>query len=72
MKNKTGSKTQGRSASGTRTAIVLRFLAGTEPEEIEGFLDLLSEPLKHFKMGNHRLLRGFPALPGSQSVSQPG
>uniref|UniRef100_H0V054 UTP20 small subunit processome component n=1 Tax=Cavia porcellus TaxID=10141 RepID=H0V054_CAVPO len=51
MKNKTGSKTQGRSASGTRTAIVLRFLAGTEPEEIEGFLDLLSEPLKHFKMG---------------------
>ncbi|KAM6154071.1 small subunit processome component 20 homolog [Erethizon dorsatum] len=51
MKNKTGSKTQGKSASGTRMAIVLRFLAGTKPEEMEVFLDLLSEPVKHFKSG---------------------
>lgn len=52
MKNKTGSKTQGKSASGTRMAIVLRFLAGTQPEEIQLFLDLLSEPVKHFKDGD--------------------
>lgn len=52
MKNKTGSKTQGKSASGTRMAIVLRFLAGTQPEEIQLFLDLLSEPVKHFKKGD--------------------
>ncbi|XP_062932413.1 small subunit processome component 20 homolog isoform X2 [Cynocephalus volans] len=51
MKNKTGSKTQGKSASGTRTAIVLRFLAGTQPEEIQIFLDLLFEPVKHFQKG---------------------
>ncbi|XP_028638934.1 small subunit processome component 20 homolog [Grammomys surdaster] len=52
MKNKTGSKTQGKSASGTRMAIVLRFLAGSQPEEIQLFLDLLSEPVKHFKNGD--------------------
>uniref|UniRef100_A0A2K6R3F5 UTP20 small subunit processome component n=1 Tax=Rhinopithecus roxellana TaxID=61622 RepID=A0A2K6R3F5_RHIRO len=51
MKNKTGSKTQGKSASGTRMAIVLRFLAGTQPEEIQMFLDLLFEPVRHFKNG---------------------
>lgn len=55
MKNKTGSKTQGKSASGTRMAIVLRFLAGTQPEEIQFFLDLLSEPVKHFKNGSYSL-----------------
>uniref|UniRef100_G3TAG9 UTP20 small subunit processome component n=1 Tax=Loxodonta africana TaxID=9785 RepID=G3TAG9_LOXAF len=51
MKNKTGTKTQGKSASGTRMSIVLRFLAGTQPEEIQIFLDLLFEPVKHFKNG---------------------
>ncbi|KAM4881703.1 small subunit processome component 20 homolog [Thomomys bottae] len=51
MKNKTGNKTQGKSASGTRMAIVLRFLAGTQPQEVQIFLDLLSEPVKHFKNG---------------------
>ncbi|XP_014635798.1 PREDICTED: small subunit processome component 20 homolog isoform X1 [Ceratotherium simum simum] len=51
MKNKTGSKTQGKSASGTRMSIVLRFLAGTQPEEIQIFLDLLFEPVKHFQNG---------------------
>ncbi|XP_037369681.1 small subunit processome component 20 homolog [Talpa occidentalis] len=54
MKNKTGSKTQGKSASGTRMSIVLRFLAGTQPEEIQIFLDLLFEPVKHFKNGECR------------------
>lgn len=55
MKNKTGSKTQGKSASGTRMSIVLRFLAGTQPEEIQIFLDLLFEPVKHFKDGSCQL-----------------
>lgn len=55
MKHKTGSKTQGKSASGTRMSIVLRFLAGTQPEEIQFFLDLLSEPVKHFKDGRSLL-----------------
>ncbi|XP_061495457.1 small subunit processome component 20 homolog isoform X2 [Rhineura floridana] len=51
MRNKTGSKTQGKSAAGTRMAIVLRFLAGSLPEEIRMFLDLLFEPVKHFNNG---------------------
>lgn len=55
MKNKTGSKTQGKSASGTRMSIVLRFLAGTQPEEIQIFLDLLFEPVKHFQNGTYQL-----------------
>uniref|UniRef100_A0A670XP62 UTP20 small subunit processome component n=1 Tax=Pseudonaja textilis TaxID=8673 RepID=A0A670XP62_PSETE len=52
MKNKTGSKTQGKSAAGTRMAIVLRFLAGSLPEEIRVFLDLLFEPVRHFNNGH--------------------
>ena len=55
MKNKTGSKNQGKSASCTRMSIVLRFLAGTQPEEIEIFLDLLFEPVKHFRNGRYQL-----------------
>ncbi|KYO17523.1 small subunit processome component 20-like protein [Alligator mississippiensis] len=51
MRNKTGSKTQGKSAAGTRMSIVLRFLAGSLPEEIRMFLDLLFEPVKHFSNG---------------------
>ncbi|XP_067415819.1 small subunit processome component 20 homolog [Emydura macquarii macquarii] len=51
MRNKTGSKTQGRAAAGTRMSIVLRFLAGSLPEEIGMFLDLLFEPVKHFSAG---------------------
>ena len=54
MKNKTGSKTQGKSASGTRVSIVLRFLAGSQPEEMEIFLDLLFEPVKHFRNGRYQ------------------
>ncbi|XP_076967884.1 small subunit processome component 20 homolog isoform X2 [Tamandua tetradactyla] len=55
MKNKTGSKTQGRAASGTRMATVLRFLAGSRPEEIHVFLDLLCEPVRHFQQGECHL-----------------
>uniref|UniRef100_A0A6I8STV5 UTP20 small subunit processome component n=1 Tax=Xenopus tropicalis TaxID=8364 RepID=A0A6I8STV5_XENTR len=52
MRSKTGSKTQGKSAAGTRMSIVLRFLAGSLPEEIRMFLDLLFEPIKHLKDGH--------------------
>ncbi|KAF7248709.1 hypothetical protein EYD10_05509 [Varanus komodoensis] len=52
MRNKTGNKTQGKSAAGTRMAIVLRFLAGSLPEELRMFLDLLFEPVKHFSNGH--------------------
>ncbi|XP_053937766.1 small subunit processome component 20 homolog [Cuculus canorus] len=51
MRNKTGSKTQGKSAAGTRMSIVLRFLAGSLPEEIRMFLDLLFEAVKQFSNG---------------------
>uniref|UniRef100_A0A8C0GJE3 UTP20 small subunit processome component n=1 Tax=Chelonoidis abingdonii TaxID=106734 RepID=A0A8C0GJE3_CHEAB len=51
MRNKTGRKTQGKSAAGTRMSIVLRFLAGSLPEEIRMFLDLIFEPVKHFSVG---------------------
>ncbi|XP_077195287.1 small subunit processome component 20 homolog isoform X2 [Paroedura picta] len=51
MRNKTGNKTQGKSAATTRMAIVWRFLAGSLPEEIRMFLDLLFEPVKHFSNG---------------------
>uniref|UniRef100_A0A663MTT8 UTP20 small subunit processome component n=1 Tax=Athene cunicularia TaxID=194338 RepID=A0A663MTT8_ATHCN len=51
MRNKTGSKTQGRSSAGTRMSIVLRFLAGSLPEEIRMFLDLLFEAVKQFSNG---------------------
>ncbi|NWH65197.1 UTP20 protein, partial [Geococcyx californianus] len=51
MRNKTGSKTQGKSAAGTRMSIVLRFLAGSLPEEIRMFLYLLFEAVKQFSNG---------------------
>uniref|UniRef100_A0A8C5PLM5 UTP20 small subunit processome component n=1 Tax=Leptobrachium leishanense TaxID=445787 RepID=A0A8C5PLM5_9ANUR len=51
MRSKTGSKTQGKSAAGTRQSIVLRFLAGSQPEELRMFLDLLFEPVKYLKEG---------------------
>ncbi|XP_066447495.1 small subunit processome component 20 homolog [Eleutherodactylus coqui] len=52
MRSKTGSKTQGKSAAGTRMSIVLRFLAGSQSEEIRMFLDLLYEPVRHLKDGS--------------------
>uniref|UniRef100_A0A8C3DP83 UTP20 small subunit processome component n=1 Tax=Corvus moneduloides TaxID=1196302 RepID=A0A8C3DP83_CORMO len=51
MRNKTGSKTQGKSSASTRMSIVLRFLAGSLPEEIRMFLDLLFEAVKQFSNG---------------------
>ncbi|GCB68829.1 hypothetical protein scyTo_0000958 [Scyliorhinus torazame] len=52
MRSKTGRKTQGRAAAGTRMAIVLNFLAGSLPQEIDAFLDLLLEPVKHLTEGS--------------------
>ncbi|MBN3281355.1 UTP20 protein, partial [Polyodon spathula] len=51
MRSKTGSRTQGKSGAGTRMSIVLRFLAGSLPEEIGMFIDLLLEPVKHYSHG---------------------
>ncbi|XP_069629345.1 small subunit processome component 20 homolog [Haliaeetus albicilla] len=63
MRNKTGSKTQGKSLAGTRMSIVLRFLAGSLPEEIRMFLDLLFEAVKQFSNGpcQTAVLRSDPA-----------
>ncbi|XP_075456776.1 small subunit processome component 20 homolog [Ascaphus truei] len=63
MRSKTGSKTQGKSAAGTRMSIVLRFLAGSLPEEIRMFLDLLYEPVRHLKDG-HCLASVLQAIEG--------
>ncbi|XP_030069682.1 small subunit processome component 20 homolog isoform X2 [Microcaecilia unicolor] len=52
MRNKTGSKSKGKSAAGNRMAVVLRFLAGSLPEEIRVFLDLVYEPVRHFSNGD--------------------
>ncbi|KAJ1163535.1 hypothetical protein NDU88_003993 [Pleurodeles waltl] len=52
MRSKTGGKTQGKSSAGTRMSIVLRFLAGSLPEEIRMFLDLLYEPVQHHSKGH--------------------
>ncbi|XP_048448604.1 small subunit processome component 20 homolog, partial [Rhincodon typus] len=52
MRSKTGSKTQGRAAAGTRMVIVLNFLAGSLPQEIHLFLDLLLEPVKRLTQGS--------------------
>ncbi|XP_029455579.1 small subunit processome component 20 homolog [Rhinatrema bivittatum] len=52
MRSKTGSKTKGKSAAGSRMSIVLRFLAGSLPEELQMFLDLLYEPVRHFSNGD--------------------
>uniref|UniRef100_H3APA8 UTP20 small subunit processome component n=1 Tax=Latimeria chalumnae TaxID=7897 RepID=H3APA8_LATCH len=51
MRNKTGSKSQGKSGARARMAIVLQFLAGSLPEEIGMFIDLILEPVKHFSQG---------------------
>ncbi|KAG2460222.1 UTP20 protein, partial [Polypterus senegalus] len=48
MRSKTGSKTQGKSGAGTRMSIVMRFLAGSLPEELGLFIDLLFEPVKNY------------------------
>ncbi|XP_059834550.1 small subunit processome component 20 homolog [Hypanus sabinus] len=52
MRSKTGSKTQGRSGASARVTIVLHFLAGSLPQELRIFLDLLLEPVKHLTEGS--------------------
>ncbi|XP_078273235.1 small subunit processome component 20 homolog isoform X2 [Rhinoraja longicauda] len=52
MKSKTGSRTQGRSGATSRVTIVLHFLAGSLPQELRVFLDLLLEPVKHLTQGS--------------------
>ncbi|MBN3321955.1 UTP20 protein, partial [Atractosteus spatula] len=51
MRSKTGSRSQGKAGAVTRTSIVLRFLAGSLPEEIGMFIDLLLEPVRHYSQG---------------------
>uniref|UniRef100_A0A8C4RVF6 UTP20 small subunit processome component n=1 Tax=Erpetoichthys calabaricus TaxID=27687 RepID=A0A8C4RVF6_ERPCA len=51
MRSKTGSKTQGKSGAGTRMSIVMRFLAGSLPDELGLFIDLLFEPMKNYSKG---------------------
>ena len=51
MQTKTGKDTSGRSNAHVRKNIVLRFLAGCEPEELNVFLDLVFEPFKPFISG---------------------
>ncbi|XP_055506481.1 small subunit processome component 20 homolog [Leucoraja erinacea] len=52
MRSKTGSRTQGRSGATSRVTIVLHFLAGSLPQELRVFLDLLLEPVKHLTQGS--------------------
>lgn len=63
MRNKTGSKTQGKSSASTRMSIVLRFLAGSLPEEIRMFLDLLFEAVKQFSNGRWAIETGSMVFP---------
>uniref|UniRef100_A0A8D0C7S2 UTP20 small subunit processome component n=1 Tax=Scleropages formosus TaxID=113540 RepID=A0A8D0C7S2_SCLFO len=51
MRSKTGNKTQGKAGATTRSSIVLRFLAGCLPEEIDMFIDLLLEPVIRYSHG---------------------
>jgi len=53
MCSKAGSKFQGKSGMASRSSIVLRFLAGCQPEEMGMFIDLLLEPVRHYAEGNY-------------------
>uniref|UniRef100_A0A3P9PDG0 UTP20 small subunit processome component n=1 Tax=Poecilia reticulata TaxID=8081 RepID=A0A3P9PDG0_POERE len=48
LRSKAGSKFQGKASAATRSAIILRFLAGSQSEELGMFIDLLLEPLCHY------------------------
>uniref|UniRef100_A0A3Q2Q9V5 UTP20 small subunit processome component n=1 Tax=Fundulus heteroclitus TaxID=8078 RepID=A0A3Q2Q9V5_FUNHE len=48
LRSKAGSKFQGKSSAATRSSIILRFLAGSQSEELGMFIDLLLEPLCHY------------------------
>ncbi|XP_078582715.1 small subunit processome component 20 homolog isoform X3 [Branchiostoma floridae x Branchiostoma japonicum] len=47
MQQKTGEGTQGRQGARVRTALVLRFLGGCTPEELETFLEMILAPFAH-------------------------
>ncbi|XP_043092950.1 small subunit processome component 20 homolog [Puntigrus tetrazona] len=46
-----GNKFQGKANTASRSSIVLRFLAGCQPEELGMFIDLLLEPVCHHAEG---------------------
>uniref|UniRef100_M3ZWC6 UTP20 small subunit processome component n=1 Tax=Xiphophorus maculatus TaxID=8083 RepID=M3ZWC6_XIPMA len=48
LRSKASSKFQGKASAATRSAIILRFLAGSQSEELGMFIDLLLEPLSHY------------------------
>ncbi|XP_071941723.1 small subunit processome component 20 homolog [Antedon mediterranea] len=47
MLGKAGAGTQGRAGSAQRRSVILRFLAGSEEEELRVFIDLVTEPCLH-------------------------
>ncbi|XP_036433359.1 small subunit processome component 20 homolog [Colossoma macropomum] len=51
MRTKAGNKFQGKAMAASRSSIVLRFLAGCQPEELAMFMDLLLEPVGHHSQG---------------------
>ncbi|KAK2893002.1 hypothetical protein Q8A67_012990 [Cirrhinus molitorella] len=51
MRTKVGNKFQGKANTVSRSSIVLRFLAGCQPEEIGMFIDLLLEPVRCYAEG---------------------
>ncbi|XP_075932289.1 small subunit processome component 20 homolog [Anarhichas minor] len=52
LRSKAGSKFQGKASAATRSSIILRFLAGCQPEELGIFIDLLLEPVCHHSQGS--------------------
>ncbi|XP_034382098.1 small subunit processome component 20 homolog isoform X2 [Cyclopterus lumpus] len=52
LRSKAGSKFQGKSCAASRSSIILRFLAGCQPEELGIFIDLLLEPICHHSEGS--------------------
>ncbi|KAI4884861.1 hypothetical protein NFI96_031248 [Prochilodus magdalenae] len=51
IRTKAGNKFQGKAVAASRSSIVLRFLAGCQPEELAMFMDLLLEPVCHYGEG---------------------
>lgn len=51
MRTRIGNKFQGKAGTASRSSIVLRFLAGCQPEEMGMFIDLLLEPVRHHSEG---------------------
>uniref|UniRef100_A0A4W4DWA7 UTP20 small subunit processome component n=1 Tax=Electrophorus electricus TaxID=8005 RepID=A0A4W4DWA7_ELEEL len=51
MRTKAGSRFQGKATTASRSSIVLRFLAGCQPEELAMFMELLMEPVSHHNQG---------------------